>query len=414
MRVAYFDCPMGASGDMILGALIDVGLSGDRLSTALAELNLPGYVLTWDRVMKGPIAATQASVEVTDTRTPRHLSDIEALLDAADIPASIRVGAKAVFGTLADIEAGIHGTTTDKIHFHELGAIDTIVDVVGALWGLEMLEVEEVYASALPAARGWIRSEHGTLPLPAPATLSLLRGVPLVPAPVDGELVTPTGAALLGFAAKGFGPPPALTLRRIGYGAGRKDFTTPTGDPGPPNVLRVWLGEIERESMLEPLLMLETNIDDMNPQLFEHVAQRLFAAGALDVTLTAVQMKKNRPGTLLSTLCSPEEADSLSEIIFRETTTLGIRRIPLQRQALPRYVGRVKTPHGSVRTKAATLPDGSVRASPEYDDCRLIAEKTGEPLRLIMDEAQRAIDAGTRSSSDQRERRDTPPGATLR
>jgi hypothetical protein len=364
--------------------------------------------------MKGPIAATQATVEVTDTRTPRHLADIEALLDAADIPASVKVGAKAVFGTLAEVEARIHGTTVDKIHFHELGAIDTIVDVVGALWGLKLLEVEEVYASALPAARGWIRSEHGTLPLPAPATLSLLRGVPLVPAPVDGELVTPTGAALLVFAAKRFGPPPALTLRRIGYGAGRKDFTTPAGNPAPPNILRVWLGDVKRESVLEPLLMLETNIDDMNPQLFDHVVQRLFAAGALDVTLAAVQMKKNRPGTLLSTLCSPERADRLSEIIFRETTTLGIRRVPLQRQALPRYVGRVKTPHGSVRMKAATLPDGSVRASPEYEDCRLIAEKTGEPLRAIIDEAQRAINEGTRSSRDRPERRESLPGATQR
>jgi len=391
VRVAYFDCPMGVSGDMILGALIDAGLDGERLLEALAGLNLPGYVLHWERVMKGPLAATQAAVEVNESHTERYLADIVALLDAAEIPEPVIHGAKAVFGRLAEVEAGIHGTTPDKIHFHELGAIDTVVDIVGALWGLELLGVEEVYASALPAARGWIQSGHGLLPLPAPAALSLLRGVPLVPAVVDGELVTPTGAALLTFLVKQFGPPPAMTLRKIGYGAGRKDFAAPNGSAAPPNVLRLWLGDVERERMLEPLVMLETNIDDMNPQVYEYVAQQLFAAGALDVTLTDVQMKKNRPGTLLSALCAPERADSLSNIIFRETTTLGIRRVSLQRQALPRHSGQVEIPHGVVRTKTVMLPDGSVRVSPEYDDCRQIAEQTGEPLREIMDQAKRAL-----------------------
>jgi uncharacterized protein (TIGR00299 family) protein len=377
---------------MVLGALIDVGLDGERLAEALKGLRLPGYALRWRRVLKGPIAATQVSVEVKDVATERRLADVEALLDAAELPAGVRSGAQAIFRQLAEVEAGVHGTTPDRIHFHELGAIDTLVDVVGALWGLEMLGVEEVYASPLPAARGWVRSRHGPLPLPAPATLALLRDVPLAPSPVMGELVTPTGAALLKHLAKAFGPPPAMTLKAIGYGAGQKDFDLEDdGSVGRPNVLRLWLGELNSQPALEPLVLLETNIDDMNPQVYEHVAQQLFDAGALDVTLGAVQMKKSRPGTLLSVLCRPELADGLSRVIFRETTTLGIRRIAVTRQALPRRFEQVKTRFGPIQVKVATLPDGTERANPEYDDCQRLAQDAGVPLTDVMEEARRAF-----------------------
>ena len=400
MQVAYFDCPMGVSGDMILGALVDAGLEGERLARALKGLNLPGYELRWERVLKGPLAATQATVQVQDVETERRLADVEALLDAAVIPGDVRQAAKAVFHRLAQVEAGVHGTTPDRIHFHELGAIDTLVDIVGALWGLQLLGVDEVYASPLPAARGWVRSRHGPLPLPAPATLALLRDVPLEPAPVQGELVTPTGAALLKHLAKSFGPPPAMTLRAIGYGAGRKDFSGGAGDAGDhPNVLRLWLGEVQVPATREPLIMLETNIDDMNPQLYEHVAGRLFASGALDVTLTAVQMKKNRPGTLLSVLCRPEQAEELSDIIFRETTTIGIRRVSVTRQALPRRFETVETQFGSVQIKVAILPDGSKRATPEYDDCQRLAAEAGVPLMDVMQEANRALSSNDLSFS---------------
>lgn len=392
MRTAYFDCPMGVSGDMILGALIDAGLQGERLAEALKGLDLPGYALRWERVMKGPIAATQVTVEVTDTATKRHLADVESLLDGAEIPDDVRRGAKAVFRRLAEVEAVVHGTTSDKIHFHELGAIDTLVDVVGALWGLKLLNVNEVFASPLPAARGWVRSQHGPLPLPAPATLALLSDVPLSPAPVEGELVTPTGAALLTHLSKSFGPPPAVTLRAVGYGAGRKDFPSREEGAGSyPNVLRLWLGEAETQAMLEPLVLLETNIDDMNPQLYAHVTSQLFAAGALDVTLASVQMKKNRPGILFSVLCRPEQADQLSGIVFRETTTLGIRRIRVTRQALPRRFKTVETRYGPVQFKVATLPDGSERMTPEYEDCRRLAEEAGVPLMAVLQEAKRAF-----------------------
>jgi uncharacterized protein (TIGR00299 family) protein len=389
MQIAYFDCPMGVSGDMILGALIDAGLDGERLQEALAGLNLPGYALRWERVMKGPFAATLATVAVHDTATERRLADVEALLDAADLPAGLSARARAIFARLAEVEAAIHDMTPAQVHFHELGAIDTLVDVVGALWGLSLLGVERVYASPLPAARGWVNSRHGPLPLPAPATLALLRDVPLVPAPVEGELVTPTGAALLTHMAEGFGPPPAMTLRAIGYGAGRKDFAGQSGAQGHPNILRLWLGELQTAASLEPMVMLETNIDDMNPQLYAHVARQLFAAGALDVTLGAVQMKKGRPGTLLSVLCRPAQADALSELLFRETTTLGIRRVAVQRQALARSFEQVQTPYGPVQVKVATLPDGSQRATPEYEDCRRLAEQAGVPLRDVIDAAKR-------------------------
>jgi uncharacterized protein (TIGR00299 family) protein len=382
MRIAYFDCPMGISGDMILGALIDAGLDGARLVDALANLNLPGYELHWERVMKGALVATQFSVEVQETGTERRLADVQALLTAAKLPEHLCQATWAIFQRLAEVEAEIHGTTADQIHFHELGAIDTLVDVVGVLWGLTLLDVDAVCASPLPAARGWVRSRHGPLPLPTPATLALLRNVPLVPALVEGELVTPTGAALLTHLAVNFGPPPAMMLRHIGYGDGRKDFARP-------NVLRVWLGDGEGTAKWEPMLVLETNIDDMNPQLYQHVADQLFDAGALDVTLGAVQMKKDRPGTLLSVLTRQEQADALVDIIFRETTTLGIRRVEVSRQALPRRFERAETLFGPVQLKVARLPDGTERAIPEYEDCRRLAYKAGVSLMVVVEEAKR-------------------------
>lgn len=392
MQVAYFDCPMGISGDMILGALIDAGVDGEQLKQGLAALNLPECVLRWERVMKGPVAATQVTVEAQDSGKERVLADVEALIDAASLPKHVREDARAIFRRLAEVEAQIHGITPDQVHFHELGAVDTLIDVVGALLGLAFLQVEMVFASPLPAARGWVRSEHGHLPLPAPATLSLLKDVPLAPAPVDGELVTPTGAVLLKHMAAGFGPPPAMTLRAIGYGAGRKDFVSDARDAEVyPNILRIWVGETKRGKTLEPMLLLETNIDDMNPQLYEHVTEHLFASGALDVTLGAVQMKKNRPGTILSILCRPEQAESLSEIVFRETTTLGIRHIPVTRQALPRRFEQVATRFGTVRIKVATLSDGSERGAPEYEDCRRLATESGVPLITVLEEIERVL-----------------------
>jgi uncharacterized protein (TIGR00299 family) protein len=376
---------MGVSGDMILGALIDAGLEGIRLTKALAGLNLPDLKLRWERVLKGPLDATQVTVEVNDSATTgRGLADVEALLEAADIPQDVLQGARAVFGRLAGVAAEIHGLTPERVRLHELGTLDKLVDVVGALWGLELLGVEQVYASPLPAARGWIESAHGRSFLPTPATLALLHDVALSPAPVEGELVTPTGAALLTHLTRSFGPPPVMTLRAVGYGAGRKDFS-------PPHVLRLWLGEVEGEATLERLVLLETSIDDMIPQIYAHVIEELFATGARDVTLTPVQTRQNRPGTILSVLCHPEQVSRLSEIIFLQTTTLGVRRIPLTRQILPRRFERVQTRFGVVQVKVAMLPDGSRRMIPKYEDCLRLAQDAGVPLIEVIEEVRRLM-----------------------
>ncbi len=265
-----------------------------------------------------------------------------------------------------------------------LWTLDTLVLVVGALWGLSMLGVERVYASPLPAARGWDESERGPLPLPKPSTLALLRDVALSPAPVQGELVTQTGAALLTHLARSFGPPPAMTLRTVGYGAGRKDFSHP-------NVLRLWLGEVEGGAALERLVLLETGIDNMNPQLYEHVSEQLLDAGARDVMLVPAQMKSNRPGMVLSVLCRPEQMDRLSDILFLQTSTLGVCRTLLTRQTLPRRFEPVRTRFGVVQVKVATLPDGSERAIPEYEDCRRLAQDAGVPLIRVLEEVQRLM-----------------------
>jgi uncharacterized protein (TIGR00299 family) protein len=375
---------MGVSGDMILGALIDAGLEGIRLTKALAGLNLPGLKLRWGRVLKGPLDATQVTVEVNDSATGRGLADVETLLETADIPQDVLQGARAVFGRLAEVAAEIHGLAPERVRLHELGTLDTLVDVVGALWGLKLLGVEQVYASPLPAARGWIESAHGPSFLPAPATLALLRDVALSPAPVEGELVTPTGAALLTHLTRSFGLPPVMTLRAVGYGAGRKDFS-------PPHVLRLWLGEVEGEATLERLVLLETSIDDMSPHIYAHVIEELFATGARDVTLTPVQTRQNRPGTILSVLCHPEQVSRLSEIIFLQTTTLGIRRIPLTRQTLPRRFERVQTRFGVVQVKVAMLPDGSRRMIPKYEDCLRLAQDADVPLIEVIEEVRRMM-----------------------
>jgi uncharacterized protein (TIGR00299 family) protein len=375
---------MGASGDMILGALLDGGLDGRRLVKALAALNLPGYKLRWERVLKGPLDATQATVEVEAGVPERRMSDVEAVLNASDIPQDVLQGSLAVLQRLAEAQTDARGFVPAQVPSSDAWTLETLLLVVGSLWGLNMLGVERVYASPLPAARGWDESEKGPLPLPRPATLALLQDVALSPAPVEGELVTQTGAALLTHLARDFGPPPPMTLRTVGYGAGRKDYSHP-------NVLRLWLGEVEGGAELERLVLLETGIDNMNPQLYEHVSQQLLDAGARDVMLVPAQIKSNRPGMMLSVLCRPEQMDRLSDILFLQTSTLGVCRTLLTRQTLPRRFERVRTRFGVVQVKVATLPDGSERAIPEYEDCRRLAQEAKVPLIMVLEEVRRLI-----------------------
>jgi pyridinium-3,5-bisthiocarboxylic acid mononucleotide nickel chelatase len=380
MNVAYFDCVGGASGDMLLGALVDAGAAEAALRAAVEALRLTDCSLSFERVMKGPLSATQANVVTPRREAHRHVTDLLAIIDSADLPASLKAQAAAILRRLAEVEAGIHHAPLESVHLHELGGDDTLIDIVGVLAGLADLKIDEATASPLPLALGWTKSAHGPLPLPAPATLALLTGVPVRPMDVEAELVTPTGAALLTSIARRFGVFPPMTLRRIGYGAGRRDMPFP-------NVIRLWLGETPSPATAaytwEQLVLIETNIDDMNPQIYGYTLERLLSAGALDVTLTPLQMKKNRPGTLLSVLARPEHSEPLTQILFEETTSLGVRRQTVERVSVGRTLETVETPYGPVRVKVARWPGGS-RCMPEYEDCRLAAQTHHVPLALVM------------------------------
>ena len=385
MKIAYFDCFSGVSGDMLLGAMIDAGLSEAELKEILSALHLPGFDLSARKVIKNGISATKVDVAVMDEVTERRLPEILEVVEKSELPQGIKERAIAIVKKLGEVEAKIHGTSSDKVHLHELGGLDTIVDVVGALAGLEALGVDQVYASPLPLGRGFARGAHGQLPLPAPATAALLEGIPVVGSDLDVELVTPTGAAVLAAIVAAFGPIPAMRLAATGYGAGDRDLPIP-------NVLRLLLGEqvAPGAGAVETLVVLETNLDDLNPEIYDYVMERLFEAGALDVTFSPLQMKKNRPGTLLSVLCQPSDETALVEILFAETSTLGVRDYQVKRTALAREVKTVETPYGLVRVKIATWGTGQVKFTPEYADCRKLAEERRVPLREVYQAADLA------------------------
>jgi len=386
MKVAYLDCIAGAIGDMILGALLDAGLPEATLRERLAALRLDDFDLRCRRVQKNGLSATKVDVLVADDVPERHLADVERIVQQSDLPPAIKQKAMGIFGRLCEVEAGIHGAAPDKVHLHELGGVDTIVDVVGALSGFDALGIERLYASPLPLGRGFIRSAHGKLPLPAPATVALLKDAPVVGSEIEAELVTPTGAVLLTSLATAFGHIPAMTLRAVGYGAGGYDLPIP-------NVLRLLVGELASpgDAVSEMLMLLETNVDDLNPEIYDYVMAQLFQAGALDVFLSPIQMKKNRPATLLRVLCRPGDADALVNVLFAETSTLGVRQQTVMRHALPRSSHNVETPYGVVRVKVARWAHGH-KVAPEYDDCRRLAELHGVPLRQIYRAAESAAE----------------------
>ncbi len=384
MRVAYIDLVGGASGDMLLSALVDAGAAEAVVRSIPAALQLPDCSVNFQRVMRGALAALQAEVVTPQQEDQRHVPDLLAVIDRAAISDRVKQQARSVINRLAEVEARIHHSPIESVHLHEVGGDDAVIDIVGVLAALESLQVERVHVSPVPLARGWTKSLHGALPLPAPATLALLEGVPIrYVDEVEKELVTPTGAVLLTSLAHEFGGFPAMTLGRVGLGAGRRELPFP-------NVVRVWLGETAARSdglITETLTLLETNIDDLNPQVYEHVLHRLFAAGALDVTMTSLQMKKNRPATQLAVLCRPPEADALLLIILTETTTLGVRRSTIERVSLPRSIETVDTRYGSIRMKVARW-NNLERAVPEYDDCKRAAEASGAALQDVLQAAR--------------------------
>ncbi len=378
MRTAYFDCIAGASGDMMLGALVDAGLPAAQLETELAKLHLKDFHLHIDRVSKNAFSAVKVDVHVHDDAPERHLADIRRVVEESQLSDHVKKRAIRIFTRICEAEAAIHDSTVDKVHLHEVGGVDAIVDVCGTLAGLEALGIEQVQVSPLPLGRGFVTGAHGQIPLPAPAALALMKGCPVAGTRIDAELVTPTGAAVLSEVADSFGPIPPLTLDAIGYGAGSNDLEIP-------NVLRLIIGNAVSTSGLltETLVQLETNLDDESPELVGHLAGHLMEAGALDVSVIPAQMKKGRPGVLLQVLAKPQHADALEHLLFHESSTLGVRRQEVQRDSLPRRSEAVDTKFGRIRVKIATLPGGQSRITPEYEDCRQAAAESGTPLREI-------------------------------
>ncbi len=380
MKIAYFDCFAGISGDMFIGAMLDAGLDFSGLEKELSKLNLSGWRISSKKITKNHLSATKFNLDETTAQTFRHLADLNRIIDHSGLNAALKETANKIFLKIAEAEAKVHGQPLQKVHFHEIGALDTIIDVVGALISLELLGVEKVVCSRLNVGSGVVTFSHGTYPVPAPATAEILKGVPIYATETKGELVTPTGAAIISTVAESFGDMPEMKVGQLGYGAGDKDF-------GHPNVLRVFLGESAEKLYVEKdvVAVIETNIDDMNPQLFDHVQEKLFAEGALDVFFTQILMKKNRPAIKLTVLCNREDQQKMCDLLFRETTTLGVRIREEQREKLHREIVEMETTLGSVRVKVTRQKDEDVRCTPEYDDCKRIAREKNLPLKQVFE-----------------------------
>ena len=423
MKIAYFDCFSGISGDMTLGALVDVGIEPGALKAELSKLKLDAeFSLDFEKASKHHITGTRAIVRTTETtrddgnRTAessedadsdthshdhvhganhhahhehgpsRHLSDIFALLEGSDLQAPIIDRAKQIFDRLAEAEARVHNTSKDRIHLHEVSGIDSIVDVVGCVIGLSLLGVEEIYASPLALGGGFVRCAHGLMPVPVPGTMELLKGVAVRQTQIRKELVTPTGAAIITTLARGFGPMPEMVVHQAGYGAGTRELEEQ------PNLLRICLGE-KKEGGLESdqVYLIETNLDDMSPEITGYLTELLFEKGALDVFLTSVLMKKGRPATKLSLLATPDLRESLIEVVLGETTTFGVRSHVVERSKLARDFIEVRTRWGTVRAKRGYMDGEPIKTVPEYEDCKRIAEEHSVPFRQVYEEAMRAL-----------------------
>ena len=391
MKLAYFDCFSGISGDMTLGALLDAGCDLTHVRSELAGLQMPGWELSAEKVWKNGMAATYARVKTEDQQEHRSLNTILDILKSSRLAPPVRERAAAIFQKLGEAEARVHDVPLEKIHFHEVGAVDAIVDIVGACIGFQFLGMEKFACSPLNVGGGTVKMAHGVLPVPAPATANLLQGKPTYSNGVQRELVTPTGAAIVATLCDSFGPQPAMTVTAIGYGAGTADLA------GQPNVLRLMTGEVLEKTIPgfdQEITVIEANLDDMNPQIYGYFLEKALSAGALDVFTTPVQMKKNRPGTLLTVLCEAKDAQALMSLIFAETTTFGVRTYTAQRRVLPREFVKVATAFGDVRVKLSRVNGRILHVAPEYDDCRKLAEEKNVPLQRVINEALRRYEAG--------------------
>jgi uncharacterized protein (TIGR00299 family) protein len=389
MKIAYLDCASGISGDMTLGALIDAGVELEALNAAIGSLGLPGLRLVAEEVRKRGFRATQVIVAHEHEHAHRHLHHIVEMIDRSRLTDRQKDPAGRISQRRAAAAPKVHGTTVEKVHFHEVGAADSIGDIVGAAVGWDLLGVERIVASSVPTGTGKITIAHGIMSVPAPATAELLKGIPLAESSIPHELTTPTGAAILATLADSFGPVPAMKIERIGCGAGQRDLDEQ------PNLLRLLVGETVEGVDRDTVWVLETNLDDMSGELVGYTTTRLLDAGALDVYTTAIQMKKNRPGVKLTVLCRASEVETMDAILFAETTTLGVRRWPASRHVLERRPHQVQTAWGLIEGKLGWPPGGKPRFAPEYESCRALAAQHGVPLHVVYEAAQKAFDPET-------------------
>ena len=382
MGIAYFDCFSGISGDMVLGALVDAGADLRAIEVELRKLGLEGWKISAEKVKRGAIFATQVKVETNEGHHHRGLSVILGRIEKAELAPRAAERARKIFTRLAEAEARVHNVPVEEIHFHEVGAVDSIVDIVGAAIGFELLGIDEFACSPLDVGAGQVKTAHGLLPVPAPATAELLRGAPVYTSGIARELVTPTGAAIATTLATRYAEIPEMTLRAVGYGAGSADFVEKA------NVLRILIGDGAASEAGEhwdaPVSVIETNLDDMSPQIYGYLVDRVLAAGALDVFSTPVQMKKNRPGTLVTILCEQAHVARMIDLVFRETTTIGVRTHDVRRKVLDSELVPVETAFGEVRVKISRMNGSVLNATPEYEDCQRIAAEKGIPLRQVI------------------------------
>ena len=382
MKVAYFDCHSGISGDMILGSLIDAGVKAETIRKGLSSLQLKGFELKSRRVKRGLFGGTKVDV-VLSSKAHTHsrtFTDIEKLLKRSKLPKPVIEDSIEIFRRLGKAEAKVHRTTIDKVHFHEVGAVDSIVDIVGGVIGMCELNVDQVLASPLNTGEGTVECEHGILPVPAPATLELLKGIPCYSSGIPYELTTPTGAAMIGFWAEAFQSLPLMKIQKSGYGAGSYIIKEHA------NLLRIITGEAEGKGS-EKIVLIETNIDDMNPEFYDHVMEQLFSAGALDVFYTIVMMKKNRPAVQISVLAPPIKREAVSHVLLNETSTFGLRFTEMDRMVLDRQAMDVQTPYGKVAVKVGSMDGQMMRCSPEYESCKQIARKKKVPVKTVYEAA---------------------------
>ncbi len=392
MSIVYFDLVGGASGDMILGSLVALGAPLPEIESRLRALPLTGISLGSTLVKRHGFDALLLDVRTEETKAHRHFTEIRRMLEAGRLPPRVLRRALGTFELLGRCEAEVHGTSLEKVHFHEVGALDAIVDIVGTAWALEILDVDRCHASVVPQGRGFVKAAHGTLPVPAPATVRILEGVPVRMTEIEAELTTPTGAALLRALCDTIGEPVGIRPSRTGVATGARDMAER------PNIVRALLGEPLEARDSGAVEVFETTIDDMNPQLYGHLTESLFQSGAREVFLTPVQMKKGRPGVLVTAIADSSRAHEVLERLFAESTTIGVRVRHEGRVELTRSVAEVKTPLGTIRVKTAVLPSGEERRMPEYDDVKRIAQESGRPLVEIMDEVRSFLHESARTT----------------